>query len=329
MGQIHFAVLALHAHFKPASLGVTQVGAGADLKILALTGAPCLNIAAFDLQIGQIAGAAFQLAHGDVHAAEKLHAHAPHLFVPVHGILRPAHNYHFLLFKLVYAVNAPLLYAVGALLLAEAGGVAGESFGQLVFGNYLVDEAAYHGVLAGADKIEVLPFYLVHHGVHFRKAHHACYHVGADHKGRDAVGKALAYHKVPGVGDNGLVEPGDVAQQVIKAVAGHPARGVHVDAVEALHYLGVVWNFKIRNLRLAEALHLHIVGVVGAYGHAGVYHLGDHHHFFGDLLAYLLLQRFKLRQTLGVFLHLDLDLFRFLQLGGIFFALTHQHTDLL
>ena len=34
-------------------------------------------------------------------------------------------------------------------------------------------------------------------------------------------------------------------------------------------------------------------------------------------------------QTLGVFLHLDLYLFRFLQLGGIFFALTHQHTYLL
>ena len=58
--------------------------------------------------------------------------------------------------QLVDAVDAPLLDAVGPLLLAEAGGVGGKGLGQGLLGDDLVDEFADHGVLAGADKIEVL-----------------------------------------------------------------------------------------------------------------------------------------------------------------------------
>ena len=81
-------------------------------------------------------------------------------------VLGLADHDHLLLFKLVDAVDAALLQAVGALLLAEAGGVGGQGLGQLLLGDDLVDELADHGVLAGADEVQVLALDLVHHGVH-------------------------------------------------------------------------------------------------------------------------------------------------------------------
>ena len=93
------------------------------------------------------------------------------------------------------AVDAPLLDAVGALLLAEAGGIGGEGLGQLVLGDDLVDKLADHGVLGGADKVEILPLDLIHHGVHLGLAHDALHHVAVDHEGGDAEGEALSIMK--------------------------------------------------------------------------------------------------------------------------------------
>ena len=61
VGQVGLAVLALDADVQAACLCIAQVGAGADLKVLLLTGAPCLDIAALDLQVRQVTGAAVQL----------------------------------------------------------------------------------------------------------------------------------------------------------------------------------------------------------------------------------------------------------------------------
>ena len=65
----------------------------------------------------------------------------------------------------------PLLNTVGSLLLPEAGGIGGEGLGQLLLGQDLIDEPADHGVLAGADEVQVLPLDLVHHGLHVGLGH--------------------------------------------------------------------------------------------------------------------------------------------------------------
>ena len=56
VGQIGLAVLALDADVQAACLCIAQVGAGADLEVLLLAGAPGLDITALDLQVGQVAG---------------------------------------------------------------------------------------------------------------------------------------------------------------------------------------------------------------------------------------------------------------------------------
>ena len=229
------------------------------------------------------------------------------------------------------AVDAPLLDAVGALLLAEAGGVGGQGLGQLFLGEDLVNEAADHGVLGGADEVQVLALDLVHHGVHIGLGHDALHHVAVDHEGGNAVGEALADHEVPAVGQHCLVEPGDVAQQIVEAVAGDPAGGVQIDAVEGLHDLRVVGDGEVGHLGLTEALHLHVAGVVGADGHGGVDDLGDHQHALVDLRLELrppwLLQ---LRQPVGLLaLTWALTASASWQLGGVLLGLAHQHADLL
>ena len=171
MSQLRLAVLILIADVQAACLGITQVRAAANLKILLLAGAPGFDIAALDLQVSQIAGAALQLANGDLHGAEQLDRVLPQLIVPGHAVLGLADDDHFLLLKLVDAVDAALLNAVGTLFLTEAGAVAGQGQGQLFALDGLVDEAADHGMLGSADQIEVLALDLVHHGVHLGEGH--------------------------------------------------------------------------------------------------------------------------------------------------------------
>ena len=130
------------------------------------------------------------------------------------------------------------------------------------------------GMLAGADQVQVLALDLVHHGIHLREGHNALHHVAVHHEGREYIGKALADHKVTGVSQHCLVQAGNVAQQVVEALASHAACGIHINAVKALHDLGVVRDLKIRHHRLAKALCFHIAAVVRANGHAEVDHRG-------------------------------------------------------
>ena len=328
VGEIILAVLALDADVQAAGLRIAEVRAGADLKVLLLARAPGLDVTGLDLQVGKVAGAALELAHRDIQAAEELDGVAPELLVPVHALLRAADDDHLLLFKLVDAVHAALLDAVRALFLAEAGRIGRHRLRQLILGEDLIDVAADHGVLARADQIEVLALNLVHHGVHVRLAHDALDHVAVDHERRDAVGKALADHEIARVGQHGLVQTGDVAHEIVKSVAGDAACGVEINAVEALHDLRVVRDREIWHDGLAEALHLHVAAVVRAERHAGVDDLRDGEHDLVDLGLEFLLLLFKLGQTRRLRRDLRLDGLGLFELGRVLFRLPHEHADL-
>ena len=53
VGQIGLTILALDADVQAAGLCIAQVGAGADFEVFLLAGAPCLDVAALDLQVSQ------------------------------------------------------------------------------------------------------------------------------------------------------------------------------------------------------------------------------------------------------------------------------------
>ena len=218
---------------------------------------------------------------------------------------------------------------MGALLLAEAGRVAGQRQRQLGAVQRLVDKAADHAVLGRSDQVQVLALDLVHHGVHLREGHDALHHVAVDHKGRDHVGKALVDHKVAGVGQHRLVQAGDIAQQVVEAVARHAAGGVQVDAVKALHDVHMVGDGVVGHHRLAKTLHLDVMAVVGADGHAGVDHLGDLVHDLLDAGLQLILAGLQLFQPVGLGGDLLFDLLGLGGLGRVLLGLAHQRADLL
>ena len=175
-------------------------------------------------------------------------------------------------------VNTPLLNAVGALLLAETRGIAGQCLRQLLLGGDGVNKFTDHGMFTGADQIQVLSLYLVHHGIHLRKTHHACDNIAADHERRHTVGKAAVDHEIPGIGDHRGVQPCNVTHEIIEPITGHPSCSVQIDSVKALHDLRMVRDLKIRNHRLAKTLHLHVLTVILANGNAGIYDIGDRHH---------------------------------------------------
>ena len=131
--KILAAVLALDADAQTARLRVAQRGAAADLEILLLARAPCLDVAALNLQVGQIAGAAFERADRDIQLnGSRSTVFFQRLVIPHHGILRLADDDHLLLLELMDAVHAALFDAVRADFLAEARRIAGQRLRQLV-----------------------------------------------------------------------------------------------------------------------------------------------------------------------------------------------------
>ena len=150
-----------------------------------------------------------------------------------------------------------------------------------------------------------------------------------DHERRDAVGEALSYHEIPCIGQHRRVQAGDVSHEVVKAVAGDTAGGIHVNAVEALHNFGVVGDGEVGNDRLAEALDLDIAAVVRTDGNGVVDDVRDGEHDGADALAHLGGSLLKLGQTVGIGLDLSLDLFRLFQLRGVLLRLTHENAHLL
>ena len=96
----------------------------------------------------------------------------------------------------------------------------------------------------------------------------------------------------------------DVAHQVVKAIACHPSGAVQINAVKALHDVGVVGDLEIRNYRLAVLLHLHVLAVVLSDGNAGIDDVGNGHHDLFDLLLEILLLLLQLGKAGGILVHL-------------------------
>ena len=85
----------------------------------------------------------------------------------------------------------------------------------------------------------------------------------------------------------------------------------------------------VRHNRLAEALDLDIVAVIGADGHTGVDHLGDRVHDLLNLGLQLGLLGLQLLQAVSLRGDLLLDFLGLGSLAGVLLGLTHQGTDLL
>ena len=224
----------------------------------------------------------------------------------------------------MYAVNAALLYAVRADLLAKAWAVAGERLRQLALGDYRVDELAYHRVLRCADQIKVFALDLVHHVVHLVKAHYAGNNVRTDHERRDVVDESAVDHEIARVGKYGRVQSCNVAAQIVETVSASLSRSVEVYAVQRFHYVNVVGHFKVRNYRLAEALELYVLAVVLADRHVVADYLRYHHHSLLDLAIKLDFLSRKRFEVCAVLLYLCLYL-----LGFFLLALSHQSADFL
>ena len=176
-------------------------------------------------------------------------------------------------------------------------------------------------MLGSTDKVKVLALNLVHHSVHFRKAHNAGYNVRANHKRGYAVGKSPVNHKISCVGDYRGVQSCDIAHQVVEAVARNTSCAVKVKTVKALHNLAVVGHLEIGNDRLAVALYLNVLAVVLAYRNRWVNDVRNGHHNLRQFLVklgFFLVERFHLVSEL---LNLRLCLFSLVLL-----ALCHVHS---
>ena len=183
-------------------------------------------------------------------------------------------------------------------------------------------------MFGSADEIEVFPFDLIHHSFHIRLAHDAFHHFSVDHKRRNAVGKAFIDHEIPGISQNGRVQTGHIAHQIVKSVAGNAPCGIHIHSIELFHDLGVIGNLKIGHFRLSEALHFHSIAVIRPQRHGRIDHIRNLQHNRVNFIGQFSFHDFQSSQPVSICLYQRLNFFRLFQFGRILFCLPHQHTDL-
>ena len=120
------------------------------------------------------------------------------------------------------------------------------------------------------------------------------------------------------------MKPCNIAAKVIEAVARDVSCGVKVDAVEALHDVGVVGNIEVGHYRLAVLRDLDVFAVVLADGHGGVDDIRYNHHYLGYLLGVFGFETLALGKSLGEFRYLGFGCH-----GLVLLALSHQSAYLL
>ena len=162
MGKLHLAVLVLVAALEAVGLVALEVGHGGNLQPAALSGAPELEVVGDGAGEAQVSAAEAKdavLKTQFIHEAFHVGHHFVQSSVAVLGLLY-AHNFHFV--KLVQAVKAAHVFAVGTGLTAEAGRVGGKLLGELVGAEDDVTEDVGDGNLGGRDHIEVVQVGVVH-----------------------------------------------------------------------------------------------------------------------------------------------------------------------
>ena len=298
---------------------VSQIGAAPHLKIFLLARGPCLYVHGLHFEIRQISRAALKGPHRNLHGTEQIYCVLPQFVVPFHTVLRFTYNDHFLLFKLMYAVYSSLLDAVRTFLLAETRRIASQCLRKLVFCKLRVNEFPNHRVFTCTDKIKILSFDLVHHGIHLCETHHTCHHIAPDHKRGNAVCEASAYHKVTGIRNHCRVKSGDIPHQIIEAVSRYFSCTVKINTIKGLHDICVIRDLKIRNCRLTKSLDLYVLTVVFPDRHRRINDIWNRHHNLFDLFFYFFLLCGKLVDSSCAFCHLFLKCFCFFK-----FLLSHH-----
>ena len=133
-------------------------------------------------------------------------------------------------------------------------------------------------MFTGTDKIQILSLDLIHHSIHFGKAHNACYHIAPDHKRRNTIGKPTSDHKITGIGKNRRMKPCDIAHQIIESVSGYSSGTFKINAVKALHDICMIRNIKFRNHRISVFLDFYVFAVIFSDRNRRINDVWDRHH---------------------------------------------------
>ena len=211
---------------------------------------------------------------------------------------------------------------MGAFLLTEARGIAGQRLRQFFFRDDGIDELSDHRMFAGSDQIQIFPFDLIHHGVHFGKAHNTRYYVTSNHERRNTVGESSVNHEISRIRDHRRMQSGDISHQIVESVSCNFSCTFQIDPIESFHDLRMIRNLKIRNNGLSISGNFHVFAVIFADRDRRVNDIGNGHHVLQNLFLKFCLFRLKFFQSLGSGSH-----FRLLRFCLFFLSLLHQASN--
>ena len=179
-------------------------------------------------------------------------------------------------------------------------------------------------MFTGSYKIKILTFNLIHHSIHFSKAHNSCNYITSNHKRRYTVGKAPVYHKVSCISKYSRMKPCNISHKIIETVTCNPACTFKVYTIKAFHNLSMIRNFKTGNLRLTKLLNFYIFRIIFTDWHTFINYVRYSHHNLLDFFIKFCLLFFHSFKFFRIGSNPSLKL-----LSLILHALCHTGTNLL
>ena len=115
----------------------------------------------------------------------------------------------------------------------------------------------------------------------------------------------------------------NISHQIVEAITCNTSCAVQINSVKVFHNLCMVWDFIIRNYRLAESLDFYVFAVIFSNRYGRIDNVWNNHHVFEKFFFYFFFSCRKFINSCTGCSNLFLNFFCFFA-----FSLSHQSTNL-
>ena len=164
------------------------------------------------------------------------------------------------------------------LLFSETWRIACKSLRKLFLRCNCVNKLTNHWMFTCSNKVKIFTFYLIHHGIHFIKAHNTGNYITSYHIRRNTVCEPSVNHEISCIWDNCWMKSCNISHKVIKTITSNLTSCIHIDSVESFHNICMIWYFKIRNYRLTKLLNFNILAVIFSDWYTRINDVRNSHH---------------------------------------------------
>ena len=141
-----------------------------------------------------------------------------------------------------------------------------------------INKFTNHWMFTCTYKVKVFAFNLVHHCIHFIKAHNACNNITSYHIWRNTICETSVNHKISCIRNYCWMKSCNIAHKIIETITCNLSSRIKVNTIKLLHNLCMIRYFKIWNYWFTELFNLYIFTVIFTYWYWWINNVRNCHH---------------------------------------------------